>query len=271
MILPRFSPDASFSFAVRSTIGRRTYSNLMGECSKNQAFAPRPWGRPLPHEVVNVGAGCYPPGRVRRPGRVDGAGSGSGGSGPRPADGSDSEEVGLVSAMARGDSAALGALYDLHAPHMLCLARSIVATPSAAEDIVQDVFLEAWRKAKSYDPTRGSVKTWLLLRTRSRSIDFRRAASQSRALAVSDDFWAEHPGAPGSDVSFAPDQAAVRSALFALPKEQREALLLGYFEGLSSSEIAARVGSPVGTIKTRVAAALSKLRAALSDRPGETT
>jgi RNA polymerase sigma-70 factor (ECF subfamily) len=171
--------------------------------------------------------------------------------------------------MARGDSSALAALYDRHASQMLALAKRIVVVSSAAEDIVQEVFLEAWKKAKSYDPSRGGVRSWLLLRTRSRSIDFRRAASQSRASTVSDDFWAEHAGAPPSDVSFAPDQIAVRRALSALPKDQREALLLGYFEGLSSSEIALRVGSPVGTIKTRVAAALSKLRAALSDRAGD--
>jgi RNA polymerase sigma-70 factor (ECF subfamily) len=152
---------------------------------------------------------------------------------------------------------------------MLALAKRIVVTPSAAEDIVQEVFLEAWKKAKSYDPSRGGVRSWLLLRTRSRSIDFRRAANQSRASVVSDDFWADHSAGPVSDVSVAPDQAAVRRALSALPKDQREALLLGYFEGLSSSEIALRVGSPVGTIKTRVAAALSKLRAALSHGVGE--
>jgi RNA polymerase sigma-70 factor (ECF subfamily) len=152
---------------------------------------------------------------------------------------------------------------------MLSLAKRIVATTSAAEDIVQDVFLEAWKKAKSYDPDRGGVKAWLLLRTRSRSVDFRRSSSQARAATMSDDFWSEHAGAPVSDVAFAADQTAVRRALSGLPKDQREALLLGYFEGLSSSEIAVRVGCPIGTVKTRVAAALSKLRAILSDRAVE--
>jgi RNA polymerase sigma-70 factor (ECF subfamily) len=177
----------------------------------------------------------------------------------------------LVAAMARGDADALGTLYDRHAGQMLALAKRIVVTATAAEDIVQDVFLEAWKKAKSYDPERGGVKAWLLLRTRSRSIDFRRSSSQSRASTVSDDFWSEHAGAPVSDVAFVPDQAAVRRALSGLPKDQREALLLGYFEGLSSSEIAARVGCPIGTVKTRVAAALAKLRGLLSDRTEETS
>ncbi len=206
--------------------------------------------------VVRAGRGCYARCVVLRPERAHLA-----------ADGPDDAD--LVLAMGRGDSSALATLYDRHASSMLALAKRIVVTSSAAEDIVQEVFLEAWKKARSYDPSRGGVKSWLLLRTRSRSIDFRRTASQSRAATVSDDFWAEHAGAPISDISFAPDQIRVRRAMSALPKDQREALLLGYFEGLSSSEIALRVGAPVGTVKTRVAAALSKLRAALSDRPGE--
>jgi RNA polymerase sigma-70 factor (ECF subfamily) len=182
-----------------------------------------------------------------------------------------SSDADLVAAMARGDAEALGALYDRHAGPMLALAKRIVVTESAAEDIVQDVFLEAWKKAKSYDPARGGVKAWLLMRTRSRSIDFRRSSSQSRAATMTDDFWAEHASAPASEVALFPDQSAVRRALSGLPKDQREALVLGYFEGLSSSEIALRVGCPIGTVKTRVAAALSKLRAVLSDRPGETS
>jgi len=206
--------------------------------------------------VVNVGGRCYPQAVVRRPAPIED-------------DGAVPEDVELVRAMARGDSAALGSLYDRHAARMFSLAKKIVITSSAAEDIVQEVFLEAWKKAATYDPARGGVKSWLLLRTRSRSIDFRRAANQSRAATVGEDFWSEQPSAPISDVSFASDQTAVRRALSLLPKDQREALWLGYFEGLSSAEIAARVGSPVGTIKTRVAAALSKLRAALSDRDGD--
>ena len=101
------------------------------------------------------------------------------------------------------------------------------------------------------------------MRTRSRSIDYRRAANQSRATLVSDSFWMEQLSRPAADESLLPDHAAIRSELLNLPKDQRDALLLGYFEGLSSSEIALRVGSPVGTVKTRVAAALSKLRGAL--------
>jgi len=212
------------------------------------------WRRlgPLPRAVVIDKRGCYGAVSVSR-------------AEPAVTEGTGSEDAELVAAMSRGDAGALGALYDRHASHMFALAKRIVVAHAAAEDIVQEVFLEAWKKAKSYDPERGAVRSWLLMRTRSRSIDFRRAASQSRASIMSDDFWAEHTSTPMSDVAFAPDRAAVRRALSALPRDQREALLLGYFEGLSSSEIADRVGAPVGTIKTRVAAALSKLRTALGD------
>jgi RNA polymerase sigma-70 factor (ECF subfamily) len=241
----------------------------MGECAAKMAFEAACRARALAAPmVVNVGAGCYPRLPVRDPEQVE---ADSFGSRPGDSPGAGDDDVELVAAMARGEADALGALYDRHAPHMLALAKRIVATPAAAEDIVQDVFLEAWKKARSYDPGRGGVKSWLLLRTRSRCIDHRRAANQSRASLVSDEFWAEHAAAPASDVSFVPDHGAIRRALSALPQDQREALWLGYFEGLSSSEIASRLGCPVGTIKTRVAAALSKLRSALADRVGETS
>jgi RNA polymerase sigma-70 factor (ECF subfamily) len=172
-------------------------------------------------------------------------------------------DVTLVEAMARGDSAALAQLYDRYAPSMLGLARRIVSRSEAAEDLVHEVFLEAWEHASTYDDSRGTVKAWLMMRTRSRSIDYRRAADQSRATLVNDSFWTEQLSRPATDESLLPDHAVIRSELLNLPKDQRDALLLGYFEGLSTTEIAQRVGSPVGTVKTRVAAALSKLRGAL--------
>ncbi len=168
--------------------------------------------------------------------------------------------------MSRGEAQALGQLYDRYAPAMLGLAQRITTKRDAAEDLVHEVFLEAWETASSYDESRGSVRAWLLMRTRSRCIDFRRAAHQSRTMPVAEQFWAEHFNSDGSDMVDAPDHAMIRNELTNLPQDQRDALLLGYFEGLSSTEIAARMGSPVGTVKTRVAAALGKLRGALTEQ-----
>jgi RNA polymerase sigma-70 factor (ECF subfamily) len=174
----------------------------------------------------------------------------------------------LVRAIANGDTQALAALYDRHAPLMFGLARRIVGGKPEAEDIVHDVFVEAWRRAADYDESRGSVKAWLLLRTRSRAIDFRKSAGVSRTVPTGDGAWLASLIDPRGDDSEAPDRARVRRVLLALNVEQREVLLLGYFEGLSSSEIAAQLSIPIGTVKSRVAAALSALRHALTDQRG---
>jgi RNA polymerase sigma-70 factor (ECF subfamily) len=166
--------------------------------------------------------------------------------------------------MARGDRAALAELYDRYAATMLALAQRIVGRAAEAEDVIHDVFLEAWRYSADYDPARGHVKSWLLLRTRSRSLDVQKSARVSKQSAH-DDAWLAELGDPRLDTTAGADQTRVRRVLLALPPEQREVLWLGYFEGLSSSEIAERVGVPLGTVKSRVAAALGALRAALSD------
>ena len=166
--------------------------------------------------------------------------------------------------MAHGDSAALAELYDRYAGTMLALAQRIVGRGAEAEDVIHDVFLEAWRHSADYDLARGSVKSWLLLRTRSRSLDVQKSSRVSKQTAH-DDAWLAELGDPTRDTAAGADQARIRKVLVALPREQREVLLLGYFEGLSSSEISERLGVPLGTVKSRVAAALAALRGALSD------
>jgi RNA polymerase sigma-70 factor (ECF subfamily) len=175
------------------------------------------------------------------------------------------DDVELVHAMARGERDALALLYDRHAGSMLALAQRIVGRGSEAEDVIHDVFLEAWRHSADYDQARASVKSWLLLRTRSRSLDVQKSARVSRQASGLDDAWLAELGDPSADRSESPDRMRIRQVLVALPPEQREVLLLGYFEGLSSSEIALRVGVPIGTVKSRVAAALAALRGTLSD------
>jgi len=175
----------------------------------------------------------------------------------------------LVRAIANGDTHALATLYDRHAPLMLSLARRIALGKSEAEDIVHDVFVEAWRRAADYDENRGSVKAWLVLRTRSRAIDFRKSAGVSRTIPTGDGQWLSSLADPKSIDAEGPDRERLRQLLATLTEDQRQVLFLGYFEGLSSSEIAAQIGIPIGTVKSRVAAALGALRLALADQPGD--
>jgi RNA polymerase sigma-70 factor (ECF subfamily) len=170
--------------------------------------------------------------------------------------------------MARGRTDALAKLYDLHAPVMLALAQRILGSKNDAEDLVHDVFLEAWRRAADYDPERGTVRAWLILRTRSRAIDSRKSAKVSRTVSVGDSAWLERLLGGAEDVSGSADRDLVRKSLRDLPEDQRMVLLLGYFEGLSSSEIAARLATPIGTVKSRVAKGLSRLREALGSPKG---
>ncbi len=180
---------------------------------------------------------------------------GGGGAEPDP-------DVEIVRAIAAGDRAAVATLYDRHSAMLLGLALRIVRDRREAEDLLHDVFLEVWKSAKSYDPVRGRVRTWLAVRMRSRALDQQKSARVSRNAG--DDSVLERVAAE-SDLAGAPDRTRVRQALLALPAEQRQVLELGYYEGLSCSEIAERIGAPIGTVKSRVAAALGKLRTSLGE------
>lgn len=170
----------------------------------------------------------------------------------------------LVAAMARGDRQALSRLYERHAPLLLGLAIKIVRDRGEAEDLLHDVFLEAWRSARDFDPKRGRVRTWLAIRMRSRALDHQKSARVSRN---SGDAGLEDVVVDGAGAS--PDHARVRSALAELTADQRAVLELAYFDGLSCTEIAARIAIPVGTVKSRLAAGLDRLRGRLGP-PGGT-
>lgn len=173
-----------------------------------------------------------------------------------------SEDVALVRSIAAGDRIALGALYDIHAPLLLGLAKRMLGSPSAAEDLVHDVFIEVWQHAGEYAPERGSVRTWLLVRTRSRALDrLGRSARDSRLVdeAGAETTTSAPPVAPAEI-----DAARVRRLVRSLPEELTAVLNLAYFEGLSSTEIAAQLSIPVGTVKSRVARALGALREAMT-------
>ena len=144
---------------------------------------------------------------------------------------------------------------------MLGVALRILPDRQTAEDLVHDVFLEAWRLAADYEAERGSVKGWLLIRLRSRALDRRRSGHFSKRSSLDDQ--PEKEWIQEEDPVLGPDRMAVRAALETLPAEQRRVIELGYFEGLSSSEIATELGIPLGTVKSRVASALGRLRAVM--------
>lgn len=169
----------------------------------------------------------------------------------------------LVCALAAGDRAALGALYDRYAGLLLSVGLRRLADRAEAEEVLHDVFVEAWRSAAAFDPARGSVRAWLVTRMHSRVLDRLRSPGVARRASL--EAVAEARAAveePGVTV----DRGRVGAALAALPPEQLAVVELAYFAGLSSSEIAARVDVPVGTVKSRAAAALAKLRGELLRR-----
>jgi RNA polymerase sigma-70 factor (ECF subfamily) len=170
-------------------------------------------------------------------------------------------DVALVASMAAGRSDALAGLYDLHAGAMLGLAVRLLGDRRDAEDLVHDVFLEAWRRAGSYDRGRAPVRSWLLLMVRSRALDrlrtlevMRRHAQQVRADDTAVASFAPPVGLRGVEHSRALE------AIASLPEAQREVVQLSCVEGMSCSEIARRCGLPVGTVKSRLARALASLR-----------
>jgi RNA polymerase sigma-70 factor (ECF subfamily) len=171
-------------------------------------------------------------------------------------------------ALTRGEREALGRLYDRHAPLLLALGVRFVGDRREAEDLVHDCFVEAWRHAGEYDPARASVKTWLVLRMRSRCLDRLRSAGHSRRESMSGREEAVMRRADGGldripSLEERVDAGRLRGVLTELPDDQREVIVLAFFDGLSSSEIAAELKIPIGTVKSRVRSAMTKLRAAL--------
>ena len=181
---------------------------------------------------------------------------------------SDAELVSLVAAC---DVEALGVVYDRHAAAVLGLARRITGDSALAEDVAQEAFLSFWRNSHLYRADRGSVRAWVLGITRHRAIDaLRRRGSRARAEAAEATLVERLPGGERTDSAVVRrDEArSARAALDTLPGEQRRAIELSYFGGLSHVEIAGRVGLPLGTVKSRIRLGLEKLREALDPSPG---
>ncbi len=176
------------------------------------------------------------------------------------------EEARLLKRIAGGDQAALGQLYDRYVGLLHSLSKRVLGDASDAEEVLQEVFLQVWNQAGRYDTARSSVSTWLVLITRSRSIDRLRSRQvKERTLAgLKQEKNTTHTSPEGTGaVLLSQRQRRLHSELAELPAEQRQVLELAFFEGLTQSEIAASTGIPLGTVKTRTLLAMKKMRSAL--------
>lgn len=192
--------------------------------------------------------------------------AGPGSSAP-PASAVAADDVAAVRSMAAGDRDAVASLYDRHARAVFSLALRIVRDQQDAEEVVQEVFAQAWRSAGRFDAGRGAVVAWLLMMTRSRAIDRVRARRVDGTRVGDDDFLAQLPAigvAPDASVLTNERVSHVRAALTALPLMQRMAIEMAFYEGLTHHEVAERLEQPLGTVKTRIRLGLLKLREALA-------
>jgi RNA polymerase sigma factor (sigma-70 family) len=174
----------------------------------------------------------------------------------------------LVELVAQKDAGALEALYERYGRPAYSLARRILTEETLAQDVVQEVFLSLWRDARRFDAGRGTVATYLLSMTHHRAVDVVRREEKLRRWRTSDEgleLEADPKVRVEDEVLTSERRAEVRSALQELPPAQREALLLAYFGGYTQREVAALVGVPLGTVKTRMAAGMRKMKEALRD------
>jgi len=180
----------------------------------------------------------------------------------------------LMARVCLRDIDAYTALFDRYGDLVFSVALRIVGEPATAEDVVQDVFLRLWRRPEQFDLQRGRFVTWLMSVTRNRSIDERRSQGRrlrreslpSTTVEEEDVFPSgDERDDPAMAALVADERRAVRRALALLPAEQKLALQLAYFGGLTQQEIAERLGQPLGTVKTRIRLGMQKMRATLEE------
>jgi RNA polymerase sigma-70 factor (ECF subfamily) len=168
----------------------------------------------------------------------------------------------LLAMVARGDHEAFEAVYDRSAPQVYGLVRRVLRDPAQAEEVAQEVFLEVWRSAASFDASRGGAMTWLLTIAHRRAVDRVRSAQAATDRDVR--FGRQQVERDVDVVSEAVEQrletAAVREALGSLTALQRQALTLAYYGGYTHTEVAELLGVPLGTVKTRIRDGLIRLR-----------
>lgn len=181
---------------------------------------------------------------------------------------SPAQDQALLERIASGDADALGDLYDRYGRPLFGMLYGMVPSPEAAEEVVQDVFHSVWREARTYRPERGTVRGRLLRIGRNAAIDWRRTKGRRLEREVALDEAASRAD-PVADEAIEQVLRSdrVRAALAALPPEQREVVVLSFYRGLTQTEIAARTGAPLGTVKGRARLAMARLRGDLAGEP----
>jgi RNA polymerase sigma-70 factor (ECF subfamily) len=171
----------------------------------------------------------------------------------------------LLRRTADRDRSAFATFYDRYAARVFGLALHVLRNRTDAEDVLQETFLQVWHQAGRFDPVRGCAEAWVLLLARSRAIDRLR-----KRPAAPDAASPEPAGAPdpGRDLERGEEAGQVRAAVNGLPAEQRDLIRLAFFDGLTHTEIARRLGLPLGTVKTRIRLGMNRLRDRMA-RPAE--
>jgi RNA polymerase sigma-70 factor (ECF subfamily) len=183
----------------------------------------------------------------------------------------DQDDQGLIQSIGAGQSAALSILYDRYGRLAFSLAVNIVGDAALAEEITQDVFLQIWNKAATYNSLQGKVVTWLASVTRHRAIDILRrqgARPEGHQVELEDGlpaFAPEDEITVENSIEFAQEKRRIQNAITRLPPEQQKVLALAYFKGLTHQEIAETCGEPLGTVKTRIRLAMQKMRQILEE------
>ncbi len=179
-----------------------------------------------------------------------------------------SDDAALIEAVKAGERGALAVLYDRHAPVLLGVGIKMLGSRTEAEDVLHDVIMEAWRKASSYSPTRGSVRAWLVVRMRSRVLDRLRAPARARRASGDE---AARPlerlrAQDAPEVKLKSEQRALVDAVEMLSDDLRATVVAVYLEGLSVKAAAQKLSVPDGTIKSRLSAARTRLREVLTKK-----